>query len=97
MEVSYKKEIASLEQEHMDVAFLVLDPRQEEQFFWGFDWFMRHTDTRFAVPMHMWEDYETPGRLLELEVSEPYRDRICPVKEPGEVMVMDEGNGEAHE
>ena len=97
MEVSYKKEISSLEQEHMDVAFLVLDPRQEEQFFWGFDWFMRHTDTRFAVPMHMWEDYGTPGRLLELAVSEPYRDRICPVKESGEVMVMDEGNGEAHE
>lgn len=89
MEASYKEEIAKLAGVRIDVAFVVLDPRQEEQFYWGFDWFMRHTDTRLGVPMHMWEDYDLPKRLKNMETAKDYRARICPVHRQGE-LIFDE-------
>lgn len=94
MEESYKKEIELLSKERIDAAFVVLDPRQEEQFFWGLDWFMRHTDTKHVIPMHMWEDYGTPDRLMKAGVCALYRDRICRISGPGQEFFLKE---EAHE
>ena len=48
MRGDYQKEIETLTGEKIDLAFVVLDPRQEEQFYWGFDWYMRHTDTKIV-------------------------------------------------
>lgn len=74
----FKAEIKRIEGRHFDAAFLPLDPRQEERFFWGFDYFMRHTDTSFAYPMHFWDKPSVIGRLLRLEESKPYREKIAP-------------------
>lgn len=77
MEQRFKQEIDKLRGITIDVAFLPLDPRQEEQFYRGFDYFMRNTDTRLAYPMHFWGDHSVIGRLKALEVSEPYRRKIA--------------------
>ena len=85
MRGDYQKEIETLAGEKIDLAFVVLDPRQEEQFYWGFDWYMRHTDTKIVFPMHMWKQYEVQDRLIGMEVSEPYREKIMRVREKGQV------------
>lgn len=77
----YQHEVGRIKGERIDAAFLPLDPRQEEQYCLGFDYFMRHTDTRHAFPMHMWDQYDICNRLLKDPVSEPYRDRVRRVKE----------------
>lgn len=77
MERRFKQEIKKLAGIPIDAAFLPLDPRQEERFCWGFDYFMRHTDTKLAWPMHFWGDSSVIERLKKMEVSEEYRDRIC--------------------
>lgn len=74
--MAFRREVAKLDGEEIDVAFLVLDPRQGEAYYLGFDWFMRHTRTRAAFPMHMWEDYGIAERFLEREEAAPYRDRV---------------------
>lgn len=84
MRRNYQYEISLIEKEHIDVAFVPLDPRQEEQFYWGLDWFMRHTETKAVFPMHFWEDPSVCEQLAEQEVSAPYRSRIICVKEPGQ-------------
>lgn len=76
MERKFKQEIESLSGITIDAAFLTLDGRQEERFYLGFDYFMRHTDTRLAYPMHYWNDASVVDRLLSLPQSEPYRERI---------------------
>ena len=88
MEHSYKQEIAKIKGKRFDAAFIVLDPRQEEQFCWGFDWFMRNTDTICAVPMHMWNKYSWIDRLKELPLTENYRDRICAYNKKGEIIYL---------
>ena len=71
MRMDYQKEIHKLKNIRIDVAFVPLDPRQEEQYYWGLDYFMKHTDTELVFPMHMWGHYEVyeklmnnPGRIL---------------------------------
>ena len=52
MRMDYQKEIHKLKNIRIDVAFVPLDPRQEEQYYWGLDYFMKHTDTELVFPMH---------------------------------------------
>ena len=80
MEVSYKKEIASLEQEHMDVAFLVLDPRQEERYWWGFNEFMNSACADIVFPMHLWENYKLIEQFKNDPAAENYKNRIMSVE-----------------
>lgn len=73
----WRAEIARIEGRHFDLAFVVLDPRQEMDFWRGIDWFMRHTQTDKVYPMHFWKDWSVFSRLRELPCSEPYRDKIA--------------------
>lgn len=79
MEIQYKQEIDKIKGRHFDVAFLVLDPRQEEDFHLGFDYFMRNTNTDLAYPMHFWNDNSVVNKLKSLNCSAPYRDRISSI------------------
>lgn len=74
----FQEEIKKIQGRCFDAAFLPLDPRQEERFYWGFDYFMKHTQTKMAYPMHFWKDTSVIGRLKELNCSEEYRQRIVP-------------------
>lgn len=90
MERDFKRECAKLQGRAVDVAFLVLDPRQEEAFWWGFDWWMRTMDVAAAFPMHSWEDFSLVRRLKALPVSEPYRDRVQEIRYPGQQFLLGE-------
>ena len=64
MRMDYQKEIHKLKNIRIDVAFVPLDPRQEEQYYLGLDYFMKHTDTKLVFPMHMWGHYEVYEKLM---------------------------------
>lgn len=81
MTARYREEVARLSGIPIDIAFLVLDPRQEGDFARGFDYFMRHTDTRCAYPMHFWHDHSVFSRLQALPESEPYRCKVAAEEE----------------
>lgn len=85
MRQDYQREIDKLKDIVIDIAFVPLDPRQENQYAWGMDYFMKHTHTKYVFPMHMWGDYEVYDRLMENPEAEPYKERVIEVKEPGQV------------
>ena len=85
MKRMFQNEIGKLEGERIDVAFVPLDPRQGEQYYWGLDYFMKHTDTRCIFPMHMWEDYDIYERLMENPAAEEYKNRVMHVIRPQQV------------
>ena len=85
MRCRFLHEMEKIEGEAIDVAFLPLDPRQEEQYAWGFDYFMRHTRTGCAFPMHFWGQYEICDRLRNDALSEPYRERVMRVMKQQQV------------
>ena len=76
----FQTEIAKIKGRHFDAAFVPLDPRQEERYSWGLDYFMRNTDTDQVYPMHFWGDFSVIDRLIADEVSRPYRERIVKIE-----------------
>ena len=80
MKRDYQAEIGTIEGEHIDLAFVPLDPRLEEAYGWGLDYFMRHTETIRLFPMHLWGGYKTIPRFIADPLSEDYRDRIVKIE-----------------
>jgi len=88
MAKQYSREVDKMAGMKIDAAFLPLDPRQDAAFCLGFDEFMRKADVRYAFPMHCWGDFSVIGRLKEMPVSAPYRDRIVMIERDGEQFVL---------
>ena len=80
MKRDYQAEIGTIAGEHIDLAFVPLDPRLEEAYGWGIDYFMRHTETIRLFPMHLWGGYKTIPRFIADPLSEDYRDRIVKIE-----------------
>lgn len=85
----FQNEMKKLEGRQFDCAFVPLDPRQEDRFWWGFDYFMRTADAKQVFPMHCWEDYSVIGRLKEMEQAKDYRERIVDIHQCGECFELD--------
>lgn len=64
MEVNYKREIDRLKGIKVDLAFIPLDPRLGEAYWYGMEYFMRTVSPAAVFPMHFWEDYGVIGRYL---------------------------------
>lgn len=88
MALSYKSQIDLLAGKPVDIAFIPVDPRLEEQYAWAIDYLMRTVDVRYVIPMHFGNNTKIVSRLLEDPVSKPYRDRIVCFTERGEVKEM---------
>ena len=70
------------------LAFVPADPRLMEHQFDGMNYFLEHTDADYVFPMHMWKQYEVQDRLIGMEVSEPYREKIMRIREMGQVFEL---------
>lgn len=81
---NYTKEIDKLTDRTIDVAFVVLDPRQEERYWWGLDYFLKTTDAKVVFPMHSWEKYWINELFVKEKEAEGYCDRVKVVKGEGD-------------
>ena len=85
----YRSEIQFLEKQepkrhHVDVAFVPLDPRLEDAYCWGMDYFLTHIDVDYVFPMHLWEQYEVIRTYKEREESRAWQDKIMEIDHPGQ-------------
>ncbi|MGB8453904.1 MAG: MBL fold metallo-hydrolase [Anaerocolumna sp.] len=81
----FQKEMAKIKNREFDIAFVPLDPRQEDRFWWGFDYFMKTTQTKLVFPMHFWRDYTIISRLKNMEKAKEYFDKVVDIKEEGQI------------
>ena len=87
MAASYKQEMKKLSGRTADLAFIPVDPRQEQWFYLGAAGFMEQADTKWIFPMHFWEDYTIIPKLIEHPSSEGWRDRIVEIHKEGEEFI----------
>lgn len=73
---AYFTQLHKLAQETIDVAFVVVDPRQEDQFADGLCAFLQASDAPVVFPMHIWGDYGILKELQTLPQLQPYLNRI---------------------
>lgn len=63
----YKGEMPRLDKSkgtHFDVAFVPLDPRQEEHYADGMLYFFEHVNCNAVFPMHYWNEPSVIDRLI---------------------------------
>lgn len=61
---SYRHEIKMLAGRTIDVAFLPLDPRQEEYYAEGMRYFLENVEVKAVYPMHYWGEPDIIERFL---------------------------------
>lgn len=84
MEVDFKAQIGRLEEKEIDLAFMLLDPRQEQAYDWAMNYFMEHTKAKAVLPMHMWEKFSWCQKYMNTEKGKQNARRFYPVKKTGE-------------
>lgn len=57
MEINYKREIDKIKDYTFDVAFVPLDPRLEDAYYLGMNYFLENVNVKHVFPMHFWKDY----------------------------------------
>lgn len=69
MQQRYTHEINRLKGRDLDVAFLVLDPRQEKEGVVGMQQFLSKIDVKHVFPMHQWKKFDFVDTFLKNELS----------------------------
>lgn len=81
---NFMKEMDKLNGKDIDLAFVPLDPRQEERFYYGFDTYMKKTNTRHVFPMHFWMDYSVIDKLKRMDEAKEYVNKIMDISYEGQ-------------
>ncbi len=84
MALEYKKQIDLLKGRDIDLAFIPLDPRLEEHYLLGLDYFMRTVGCRIAFPMHFGEDYSVFLKFKDDSRADEYRDNVVQISHRGQ-------------
>lgn len=90
METNYKAQIKRLADKKIHLAFIPMDPRQKEYQFLGMDYFLKHTDTDYIFPMHMWQDYSGIAEYKKQISNSALVERIVEIKCENEVFQIRE-------
>ncbi|MCI8326299.1 MAG: MBL fold metallo-hydrolase [Lachnospiraceae bacterium] len=69
MKREYREELEPLRGTHMDIAFVVMDMRLEENYKNGMDYFLHEMDADVVFPMHMWKRYDLIGTYKKELIS----------------------------
>ncbi|MCC3867207.1 MBL fold metallo-hydrolase [Terrisporobacter mayombei] len=80
----FKNSIDKIKGINIDVAFLPLDSRQGNQYYLGFDYFMRNTNTKIAFPMHFWSNHSLVKTFKASNHALNYKDKILEINHNNE-------------
>lgn len=57
-EVWFKEEIQRIEGENIDIAFFPVDPRLEQNYYVGGEYFIKELNPKYLIPMHFGQNFE---------------------------------------
>lgn len=65
-EIWYKDEVEKIKGAHIDIAFFPVDPRLEENYYLGPQYFIEKTAPKIFIPMHFGENYEITKKFTQV-------------------------------
>lgn len=77
---AFHMQLEQLKDKRIDVAFLPLDPRQEDNAWWGFLDVLKTCEIKHAFPMHFGNNIEKMQNYLHLPSLEPFKNCIVCVE-----------------
>ena len=87
-ENKFKSAIDKIKGENIDIAFLPLDSRQGNQYYLGFDYFMKNTNTKVAFPMHFFGSCSLSKVFKFSEYASSYKDKIIEINKDGQTFEL---------
>ena len=82
---TFQDEMKYLEGKKIDLAFMLLDPRQEDKYCWGMNYFLEHTDSKVVFPMHCFEHYKINHHYLNCEDGRRWKNIVRDITGAGQV------------
>ncbi|WP_368487911.1 MBL fold metallo-hydrolase [Clostridium sp. BJN0013] len=73
---NFEKEIHKLKHETVDFAFFPVDPRLEEYYYLGGEYFINQIKPKFFIPMHFWNKYGITKDFADLTKNLPSKSLI---------------------
>lgn len=84
MEENFKEFIEPLRGTQIDLAFIPLDPRQENDYTLGLDYYLTLTTTKTIFPMHCWNDYTIIDRWFTDHPAPTHQTAIIKITQPNQ-------------
>ena len=81
---TFQDEMKYLEGKKIDVAFMLLDPRQEDKYCWGMNYFLEHTDSKIVFPMHCFKHYNINHHYLNCEDGRRWKGIVRDITRAGQ-------------
>ena len=77
---AYKREVRRIGEKHVDVAFVVLDPRMgDEGYFLGMEYFLKNVSCDLVFPMHTWRDFDLIQKFKKRPQIVHFKDKIIDI------------------
>ncbi len=64
---TFQDEMKYLEGKKIDLAFMLLDPRQEDKYCWGMNYFLEHTDSKVVFQCIAFRHYKINHHYLNCD------------------------------
>ena len=87
----YQEQI-NLIKEKLDFACVVVDQRQEEHYLLGLNYFLKHVQTQYVLPIHYFGDYSISEKLRHENLENPFHANILHVTHSNQVFHIREKN-----
>lgn len=87
---SYKKEIDKMEKITLDIAFVPIDLRLEENYLLGIDYLMKKVNVIHAFPMHFWENYKIFHLIEKEDRIKSYKNKIQKIQKMNEIFKFEQ-------
>ena len=84
----YKEEVARLKGREIDLAFLLLDPRQEDKYCKGINYFIEEIQPKAVFPMHAFGEYKISRHYLNCDDGRAYQGIVREITKAGEEFVL---------
>lgn len=73
--IIYQQQI-NLIQQPIDIAFVVVDSRQEKDYLLGLQYYLDHVQTKYIFPIHYFGNYSISKQLKKEKLHNPYHAKI---------------------
>ena len=89
MEISFKSEIEIIKDKKIDLAFIPVDPRLEENYILSINYIMNNLDIKKVMIMHFWNNFGIHKILYSDKRTQNYRNKIININSINEEFIIE--------
>ena len=86
---TFQQEMERLKGRQVDFAFMLLDPRQEDKYCWGMNYFLEKVHPKCVFPMHCFGAYQINRHYLRCRDGKKWAGIVQNITKPGEEFILE--------